>query len=105
MILLQGTPVSKAIKDAMKSKAQEIKNKYNEVPKLVVILVGNDSASEVYVGHKVKACKEVGIDSEVIKLSEEDSPQKIYDHIDNRNKDNTVHGILVQLPLPSKFDP
>lgn len=105
MILLQGTPVSKAIKDDVKSKALEIKNKYNEVPKLVVVLVGNNPASEVYVGHKVKACREVGIDSEVIKLSENDSPQKLYDQVDKLNKDKSVHAILVQLPLPSKFDP
>lgn len=105
MILLQGSPVAKAVKESLKPKVKALKEKFNEVPKLVVILVGNDAASEVYVGHKVKTCKEIGLESEIIRIAASDSPQKLYDHIDRLNNDQSVHGILVQFPLPDKFDP
>jgi methylenetetrahydrofolate dehydrogenase (NADP+)/methenyltetrahydrofolate cyclohydrolase len=69
-------------------------------PTLVVILVGNDPASELYVGKKVEKAAEIGINSEKIVLPEETSEDELLDIIDNLNIRNDVHGILVQMPLP-----
>ena len=74
------------------------------VPKLVVVLVGNNSASEVYVRNKHKACGEVGIESEVIKMPEETTQQELLDVVKGLNEDRTVDGILVQLPLPGQIN-
>ncbi len=105
MILLEGTPIANTLKAELKSKVSALVQTHGEPPKLVVILVGKDPASEVYVGHKIKACKEIGMDSEILRLSEDESPQALFDHIDKLNKDKTVHGILVQSPLPTEMDP
>ena len=99
MILLDGKPVAKAIKDEVKARVSGLKSK----PGLAVILVGNDPASEVYVGHKIKTCKELGIESFLHRLSESDSPEKLYAQIEELNKNKNVHGILVQMPLPKNF--
>ncbi len=77
----------------------EISNN-NYTPKLVVILVGEDSASKIYVKNKVKMCEKVGITSEVIKLEENTSEEELLNIIDKNNNDTSVNGILVQLPLP-----
>ncbi len=77
----------------------EISNN-NYTPKLVVILVGEDSASKIYVKNKVKMCEKVGIASEVINLSESTSEEELLTIINENNKDTSVNGILVQLPLP-----
>jgi methylenetetrahydrofolate dehydrogenase (NADP+)/methenyltetrahydrofolate cyclohydrolase len=72
-------------------------------PGLAVILVGDDPASHVYVGNKIKACKEVGIESFEHKLDASVSPSKIRDTIRQLNADPKVHGILMQLPLPERL--
>ena len=74
------------------------------VPKLVVVLVGNDSASQVYVRNKHKSCGEVGIESEVITMPEETTQQELLEVVERLNQDNSVDGILVQLPLPKQID-
>lgn len=99
MILLDGKQVAKAIKDKVKLDVQGLKSK----PGLAVVLVGNDPASEVYVGHKIKTCKELGLESFLYRLSATDEPQKLYDLICELNKNKEVHGILVQMPLPPNF--
>ena len=66
--------------------------------------VGNNSASEVYVRNKHKACGEVGIESEVIKMPEETTQQELLDVVKGLNEDRTVDGILVQLPLPGQIN-
>ncbi|MFZ9465674.1 MAG: bifunctional methylenetetrahydrofolate dehydrogenase/methenyltetrahydrofolate cyclohydrolase FolD [Burkholderiaceae bacterium] len=70
-------------------------------PCLVVIQVGDDPASSVYVKNKVKACEEAGIISEHRRLPADSTEQNLVDHIDRLNQDSQVHGILVQLPLPT----
>ena len=70
-------------------------------PRLAVIIVGNDPASEVYVRNKQKTCEELGILSDHIALSAETSKEELLDRIDALNADAAVHGILVQLPLPA----
>mgnify|MGYP002622415456 CR=1 FL=1 len=72
-------------------------------PKLVVILVGNDPASEIYVRMKTTRAREAGIDSELRRLSASISQDELLEMIDGLNRDGSVHGILVQLPLPKQI--
>lgn len=74
------------------------------VPKLSVILVGEDPASEVYVRGKQRDCEECGIESELLRLPAETSEEQLLAEITRRNADPAVHGILVQLPLPPQID-
>ncbi len=74
------------------------------VPGLAVVLVGSDPASEVYVRMKHKACAEVGIGSAVVRLPEGTSQAELLEVVDGLNQDDSVHGILVQLPVPEHID-
>jgi methylenetetrahydrofolate dehydrogenase (NADP+)/methenyltetrahydrofolate cyclohydrolase len=100
MQILDGKLASQAIKDDLKIKVQELKKVGNKVPHLAAVLVGNDGASETYVASKVKSCEEIGFKSTLIRLAENISEQQLLDTIHKLNYDNTVDGILVQLPLP-----
>jgi len=73
-------------------------------PKLLVILVGDDMASQIYVKSKERACKKVGIEAETIVLDNNTSQKEVIDIINKANKDKSVNGILVQLPLPDYMD-
>ncbi|KJV56094.1 bifunctional protein FolD [Orientia chuto str. Dubai] len=88
----------------MKSDLLALKNKYQITVKLVIILVGNNDASLVYVNNKVAKAATIGMNSEIIKLSESIEEKKLLHIIDNLNCDSTVHGIIVQLPLPPHID-
>lgn len=74
------------------------------VPKLAVIWVGNNAASEIYVRNKQKAAHETGIDCDIYHLAENTQEEELIDLINKLNQDATVNGIIVQLPLPSKID-
>ncbi len=97
--LIDGKAVSQKIRDDLKQEVEELKQKGIN-PKLAVILVGNNPASQVYVRNKSKACKEVGIEFEEFILPEDITESKLLDIIDSLNNDKSVHGILVQSPLP-----
>ena len=87
--------------------AQKIKAREKQglpTPGLAVILVGNDPASAIYVGHKQRACAAVGIDSQCYRLPENTTQNEIESLIDKLNKDSKVHGILLQLPLPNHIN-
>lgn len=101
--IIDGKELSKKLKEQMKGRIAQMRQQ-GIVPKLVVVLVGNNSASEVYVRNKHKACGEVGIESEVIKMPEEITQQELLDVVKGLNEDQTVDGILVQLPLPKQID-
>jgi methylenetetrahydrofolate dehydrogenase (NADP+)/methenyltetrahydrofolate cyclohydrolase len=73
-------------------------------PGLAVVLVGEDPASAIYVRNKEKACKTIGIESKSFRLPENTTQQELVDLINRLNKDTSVHGILVQLPLPKHLD-
>ena len=73
-------------------------------PGLAVILVGNDPASEIYVRNKGRACEEIGIRGETIRMPESTTQQELEDEIERLNRDRGIHGILVQLPLPAGLD-
>lgn len=103
-MLIDGKLVSQTIKDETKIQVDEIRNKYGYVPKLTVVYVGDDPASATYVRNKAKTCALLGIDSEIIRLSAETPEEEIINKIDELANDDTVTGILVQLPLPKGLD-
>ncbi|MBM7564379.1 bifunctional methylenetetrahydrofolate dehydrogenase/methenyltetrahydrofolate cyclohydrolase FolD [Paenibacillus sacheonensis] len=97
----------KAISDAIRIEIGEETAKLAAqgiVPGLAVVLVGEDPASKVYVGSKEKACQQLGFYSEVHKLAAETSQEELLALIDRLNRQDTIHGILVQLPLPKHID-
>lgn len=100
MELIDGKKISLEIKDECKKKAEELKENGITV-KLAVIQVGNDPASSVYVNNKKKACAYCGIESLSYELKEETSQEELLALIEKLNNDNSVNGILVQLPLPA----
>ncbi len=101
--LLKGKPVAEAVYQRVTTDLEKLKTR-GILPKLTVILVGNDPASKVYVGRKEKTSKKLGMDSETIYLPEETTEQELLDLISRLNDDPQVHGILVQLPLPQHID-
>lgn len=100
MQILDGKIVSQAVKDAIKIKTTALKNAGKKTPHLSAILIGNNGASETYVGSKVKSCEEVGFKSTLIRLPETVDETSLVQTIEQLNIDDDVDGILVQLPLP-----
>jgi methylenetetrahydrofolate dehydrogenase (NADP+)/methenyltetrahydrofolate cyclohydrolase len=103
--ILDGKTFSKQLLNDLSERIQPILAKGATAPKLAVVLVGNDPASEVYVGHKKKACAKIGIESKPYELPEETSEAQLLNLIEQLNQDESVHGILVQMPLPKNIDP
>lgn len=101
--IIDGTFISTQIKDEIKEKVKGLQDK-GITPGLAVILVGDNSASKVYVGNKKKACEYVGIKSFSYELPEETSESSLLELIETLNDDENVDGILVQLPLPKHMD-
>jgi methylenetetrahydrofolate dehydrogenase (NADP+)/methenyltetrahydrofolate cyclohydrolase len=104
MILIDGKKVAAELREELKKEVSELKSKYNKVPGLTVILIGDMAPSQIYVRMKEKAANEVGLKSEVIRYPGEVEEKIVLDKIDELNKDNSVSGILVQLPLPKHID-
>ncbi len=98
--IIDGKLVSRALREKIKLDVNAIKDKYSIVPGLAVILVGDDPASEVYVRNKHKACLELGITSYEIVLDADVTESELLDKIRELNRDDSVNGILVQMPLP-----
>ena len=94
----------KAIAARLKEKMAKTIESFVRPPGLVVILVGNDAASQVYVNHKEKACKAVGFYSEKVLLKKDIRQDKLLQIIDKYNQQHNIDGILVQLPLPPHID-
>lgn len=101
--IMDGKALSLKLKEQMKQRIEQLKQQGIN-PKLVVVLVGDNSASQVYVRNKHKSCGEVGIESEVITMPEQTSQQELLEVVERLNQDETVDGILVQLPLPKQID-
>jgi len=100
---IDGLEIAKSVKERVKKAVEELQKQGVE-PCLATILVGDNPASATYVKNKHKACKEVGILTKDHNPSESISQNEINELIDSLNKDNKVHGILVQLPLPNQLD-
>ena len=101
--IIDGKKIAEEIKEELKSEVLALGEK-GIVPGLVVILVGEDSASQVYVKNKERVAKETGINSEVLRLPTETSQEKLEKIVTKFNGDEKIHGILVQLPLPNNLD-
>jgi methylenetetrahydrofolate dehydrogenase (NADP+)/methenyltetrahydrofolate cyclohydrolase len=100
--ILDGKLVASSVKEKVAFEVEKLKHKNINVC-LAVILVGDDQASQVYVRNKKRACEEVGIISKEYVLSKSSSQETLLDLIHSLNDDDSVHGILVQLPLPEGF--
>jgi methylenetetrahydrofolate dehydrogenase (NADP+)/methenyltetrahydrofolate cyclohydrolase len=98
--IISGTAISKQIREELKLEVAQLKEKHNIIPGLATVLVGEDPASQSYVGSKVRTCKELGIYSERHDLPADIDEQTLMSLIDRLNKDPKINGILVQLPLP-----
>ncbi len=98
--IIDGKAIAQSVKDDLAANIA----KMNQKPGLAVILVGDDPASHVYVGNKVKACAQVGVESFEARLPEDTTNDAVAAQIESFNTDPKVHGILLQLPLPDHLD-
>ena len=98
--LIDGKSINKIILDELKEEVSKLEEK----PKLVVIQVGNNEASNVYIKQKAKMAEHIGYGYEHIKLEEDTTTDKILEIIDRLNKDDNVNGVMVQMPLPKQID-
>lgn len=103
-MILNGKVVADSIKQQLKEEIDEAVANGRRRPKLVIITVGDDPASAVYVRNKKKAAEEVGIEVEHLIFDGEDNPQRVMDYIDMLNYADRIDGIMVQLPLPKGWD-
>ena len=104
MILIDGKKTAANLRNELKETVTNLKSKYNTVPGLTVILVGEDGPSKIYVKNKEKSAIEVGINSEVIRYPANLEEKVLIDKINELNNNNKVSGILVQLPLPKHIN-
>lgn len=101
--ILDGKAMSEDLRKEIALRVEALKEK-GVVPGLAVILVGEDPASQIYVRNKERGCAQVGIHSVTIRLPESAAQEELEEHIRRLNADESIHGILVQLPLPSHMD-
>lgn len=101
--ILDGTALSGELRADIAKRVEALREKGLQ-PGLAVILVGRDPASEIYVRNKEKGCAEVGIHSETLRMDETATQEELEAEIDRLNRDERIHGILVQLPLPAHLD-
>jgi methylenetetrahydrofolate dehydrogenase (NADP+)/methenyltetrahydrofolate cyclohydrolase len=99
-VILDGKALSEKIRGQLKREVEELKGKAGREPALAVVLVGNDPASEIYVRNKIKACQKIGIRSIDKKLPADITQEELNSIVMKLNEDETVDGIIVQLPLP-----
>lgn len=102
--LIDGKALAQKMQQELAAKVNNLKQKKGIVPGLAVILVGDDPASQVYVRNKERAALTVGFKSETVRLSEFICQEELIAVIERYNEDNTIHGILVQLPLPNHIN-
>ena len=104
MILIDGKKAATELRQELKQEVMQLKTQHNKVPGLTVILIGDMAPSQIYVRNKEKAAKEVGLKSEIIKFPDTIEENIVLKKIEELNKDESVSGILVQLPLPKHID-
>ena len=102
--VISGKAVSAALRTQIREETAALRENHGIHPGLAVVLVGNDPASQIYVRNKQKACEEVGFRAFEYRLNENSTQEQLLDLIRVLNKDDKVHGILVQLPLPKHID-
>ena len=104
MTLIDGKKIAADLREELRQEVVELKVKHNKIPGLTVILIGDMAPSQIYVRMKEKAANEVGLKSEVIRYPGTVEEKTVLDKIDELNKDESISGILVQLPLPKHID-
>lgn len=104
MLKLEGKPVAQQVKSQVADETKKLSQKHKLQPGLAVVLVGDDPASQVYVGSKIKSCEEVGFASFEHRLPASTDQSTLLTLIKKLNEDPKVHGILVQLPLPKSLN-
>jgi methylenetetrahydrofolate dehydrogenase (NADP+)/methenyltetrahydrofolate cyclohydrolase len=104
MILIDGKKEAASLRLKLKDEVTELKKKFKNVPCLTVILIGELAPSQIYVRNKEKSAKEVGLNSDVIRYPNDVDEKTILQKINDLNEDDSVSGILVQLPLPKHID-
>ena len=104
MNLIDGKKIAAELRNELKVEVEGIKKKFNKVPGLTVILIGDLAPSQIYVRNKEKSANEIGLRSEIIKYPKDIKEISVLNKIDELNNDETVSGILVQLPLPDHID-
>jgi len=104
MNLIDGKKIAAELRNKLKVEVDGIKKKFNKVPGLTVILIGDLAPSQIYVKNKEKSAKEVGLNSEVIRYAKDVDENTILKKINDLNEDKSVSGILVQLPLPKHIN-
>ncbi|MFD2037148.1 bifunctional 5,10-methylenetetrahydrofolate dehydrogenase/5,10-methenyltetrahydrofolate cyclohydrolase [Belliella marina] len=100
MLLIDGKKTSEEIKSEIALRVSEIKQEGGKIPHLAAILVGNDGASQTYVGAKVKSCEQVGFESTLVRLEESVSEEELLKVVEDINENPAIDGLIVQLPLP-----
>ncbi|NLH96943.1 MAG: bifunctional 5,10-methylene-tetrahydrofolate dehydrogenase/5,10-methylene-tetrahydrofolate cyclohydrolase [Clostridiaceae bacterium] len=103
-LVLDGKALAKSVEQELAERVQRIKEKTGVTPILATILVGNDPASVTYVRMKGNACRRIGMESLKVELPEETTTQQLIDRIQELNRDENVHGILLQHPVPDHID-
>jgi len=101
--IIDGKAIAQKIRAHLKSKLQHLLNKAHPVPGLAVVLVGNNPASQIYVRNKREACQNCGIKSIAFDLPQDTSEKELLSHITQLNREASIHGILIQLPLPKQI--
>ena len=104
MILLDGKQTADQVKLEIAEKVKSIVEKGGKRPHLAAILVGNDGASQTYVGHKEKACVQVGFKSTLLRFDATITQEFLISEIKKINEDKDIDGLIVQLPLPKHID-
>jgi methylenetetrahydrofolate dehydrogenase (NADP+)/methenyltetrahydrofolate cyclohydrolase len=104
MILIDGKKIAAELREELRQEVVGLKSKHNKIPGLTVILIGDMAPSQIYVRMKEKAANEVGLKSEVIRYPEAVEEKTVLDKIEELNRDESISGILVQLPLPKNID-
>jgi len=104
-VIIDGKKIAQEIIGGVKAEAQRLKERVGITPGLAVLLVGNDPASSIYIRHKENACRKAAFLSREFKLSQETAEKDILAIIHELNRDEEIHGILVQLPLPRHIRP
>ena len=102
-IIIDGKALAKKIREDLKVECKELKEK-GIIPKLAVIMVGDNSASKVYVKNKSKACEEIGVEYEEFLLNNNTTQEELLSLIDKLNKDKSINGILLQSPIPENLN-
>ena len=102
--IIDGKALAKEVRAQIKQRVAELAETTGKKPGLAVVLVGENPASQIYVRNKERAATNIGFTSKVIRLPKETSQEALLDLVDRLNRDDTVHGILVQMPLPRHID-